>query len=353
MVLAAVAAAASEVGTLMVRHADAGDALFVIALSGAVWLRRFGPALARVGTLLTLPFIALLVTPIPQLPGKSLQAWAILIAVIAAFWVAVTAMVADRLLPSSVRPRAQRAAPPAPTVPPRRPSSRRLPLDKTPIVLIFVVLFVATWLRTISYAYWAAAVTAVLSLLNGYFGQSDTALLGDRLGAIALGAVIALSAAWFVLPVRTTDVFRRRVADVLAALTDYLTALAEHLSASGQPAVDDVRQQERRLEHALDQLEQVAPALRAHRRLPSALRGDAPPPADAVAALLAIRQPARDLLTTTDQAAIAALRRRVITTRRSMIGAASEIRPSSQGHDPIGHLERALETTRRIVARPA
>lgn len=79
--------------------------------------------------------------------------------------------------------------------------------------LILPVLVAAAWLRSRSYAYWAAGVTAALSLL----GQGE---LGLRLAAIVTGAVLAIATAWLVAPIRTTDVVRRRVADALAALAD-------------------------------------------------------------------------------------------------------------------------------------
>ena len=67
--LSLLALAASEVGSLLVRHADLGDALFVLAVSGSIWIRRFGPGFARAGTLVALPFVTLLVAP--AVPGAA------------------------------------------------------------------------------------------------------------------------------------------------------------------------------------------------------------------------------------------------------------------------------------------
>ena len=157
-------------------------------------------------------------------------------------------------------------------------------------MIIFVVLAVASWLRTINYAYWAAGVTSVLALLNGYFGLTGTELLRERLGGVALGALIAVLAAWFVLPVRSTDVVRRRIADVLPVLGDCLRSVRHGPAevASLQP----------RLDYVLDQLELVAPAMRAHRKLPPALRGPrssraGPHVADTIDGLLLLRPPER------------------------------------------------------------
>jgi hypothetical protein len=80
------------------------------------------------------------------------------------------------------------------------------------VVVIFAVLLAASWLRSVSYAYWAAAVTADLALLYGYFGQHGAGLLVDRLEGILAGAVIAVAAAWTLLPIRVGARPRRGVA---------------------------------------------------------------------------------------------------------------------------------------------
>ena len=43
-------------------------------------------------------------------------------------------------------------------------------------------------------------------------------MLAERLVAIVAGALLGIAASWFVLPVRSVDVLRRRLADVLTAL---------------------------------------------------------------------------------------------------------------------------------------
>ena len=355
LVLPVVAVGAMQVGTLLVQHPDIGDALFVIAVSAAIWLRRFGPRYARAGSLLALPFIALLITPVPSLPGSNAHAhqlWSALMALIAMGWVTAAHSLDRRLrrehdagdqpntraagttnarkLPASTRMAVQMAAALAAAFVVGRwlypghwswlvitayivgsgnrgrgdvvhKSLLRLvgaaggtivatlvaglfPAgDKTSIVIIFVVLGVASWLRTFNYAFWAAGMTSVLALLNGYFGESGTHLLDERLAGIAIGAAIAVLSAWFILPVRTTDVVRRRFADVLAALTDYLTTARRSPLELSRAATG--------LSHAFDLLEQVKPALVAHRRLPRLLRGDEPHAADAVRDLLAYRKP--------------------------------------------------------------
>ena len=88
VLLPLVAIAASQVGPLLVHHPNAGDALFVIAIAGSIWVRRFGTAAARAGTLVALPFIALLTTPVVAAPGSGDPTlWAAVVAVIAFTWV--------------------------------------------------------------------------------------------------------------------------------------------------------------------------------------------------------------------------------------------------------------------------
>ena len=125
------------------------------------------------------------------------------------------------------------------------------PGDRSAVVAIFAVLALASWLRSFSYAYWAACVTAALAFLHGYFGEQGTSLLLTRLEGIGCGAVIAIAASWFVLPIKTRDIVRRRAADALAVLTDYVGA-----AQRGDP--DQLSEQRARFGAAVAQLDQVA-----------------------------------------------------------------------------------------------
>jgi hypothetical protein len=126
---------------------------------------------------------------------------------------------------------------------------------------VFGVLFVGTWLRERNYAYWAACMTLVLALLAGSSGAGSTApaLLEIRLEAILAGALCAVAAAWFVLPVRTVDVVRRRLSDALVALDDLVTHAHRDPAEHGRALAT--------LEHRFRDLEDVAPPLRWHRRI--------------------------------------------------------------------------------------
>lgn len=284
LVLLPVAAmAASYIGALMENRATIAETLFVVAIGGAIWIRRFGSRFTKAGTLFTLPFIATLVTPIPQPATAGYLLWSALIAIVAFGWVSVLQAVADPAgfaggtppapatasavktarrglarLPASTRMAVQMAVAltaafavgrvvfPAHWVWPvltafivcsgnrgradvvYKGALRMIgaligtvlasvlfvgvfsPGADASIVAIFVILMVATWLRPFNYAYWAGCVTAALAFLYGYFGQTGTGLLYTRLEGILYGALIAVAASWFILPVGTADVLRRR-----------------------------------------------------------------------------------------------------------------------------------------------
>ncbi|NUU06938.1 FUSC family protein [Leifsonia sp. C5G2] len=334
---------AGAVGWLLVTVPPLGAALFVAGMSIPIWMRRFGPRVARLGALIALPLTAVLVAPVPPSPGVPawLTAALVLVAgVVAALWVAVAREVL-RLIPGEAQ--LQEAAPPPE---PRRqatakPGRRRLPAstrmavqmavalsaaflvgwavfpdhvmwvvltaflvcsgnrgradvlhksalrvlgalggtigavaivavlpdasDPGAVVAIFLALFAGTWLRTVSYAYWAVAVTLALSLLQELTGATTIAgeagMLGERLVAIVVGAVLGIAASWFVLPVKSVDVLRRRLADVLTALGSALS-----------PAGPDVAPGERARRIAafrasVARVEQLAPAHRAARMI--------------------------------------------------------------------------------------
>lgn len=156
-----------------------------------------------------------------------------------------------------------------------------------PVVAIFVVLALASWLRPRSYAWWAAGVTAVVALLSDHLGQDAAAVLPVRLVAIAVGGTIAVAVAWFVLPIRTSSVVRRRVADALAALQDVL-AQPDHDRAG--------------FADALERLREIAAPLRTHRRFVPRSPGSVHA-ADTVDALLACALPVDALRTAAPGAA--------------------------------------------------
>lgn len=173
--------------------------------------------------------------------------------------------------------------------------------DTTTVALILGAIFLGVWLRPIGYAWWALFVTIALALLQGFAGSSQPPMLGLRLEEIVLGAVIGVASCWFVLPVRSTGVLRRRIADALASLSDVL-----------DPTVTD-RTPDAFIEAVAD-VEQLAPAFRASRL--ATRRFAAIQPADWIDALIACRDPAIELIERTATPTIA--RRAVGTARKAM-----------------------------------
>lgn len=387
-VLPLVSMACTEVGRLFIEHPTTADALFTAALGASIWMRRFGPRVARLGTLVALPFIALLVTPVPVVPVPGAMpaightiAWSAVASVIALCWVWITQEVAERSglvepqrtqqvpqLPQQRRKlqnQSQQNQQRQPRTAARRiaPSTRMAvqmtlsvglafvigrtvfsthwawivmtafivnsgnrgrgdvvhkslmriagasvgtviatllagllpPRDNTAIVIILIVVIVGSWLRTISYTYWAGCVTAVLSLLQGYFGETHVGLIGERLLQIVLGGALAVAIAWFVLPIKSTQALRRRLADCLAPLTEALRAAAE-------PDLEALGRHHAAFRANLAQLELTAPSIVAHRRL-HRLRGLASTghPADAIDAVRACAEPLSTLVTRLEQ----------------------------------------------------
>ena len=342
VLVVAATALAGGVGWLLAGPAPViGDIAFVVVMAGTIALRRFGPRWTGIGVVAMMPMIGLLVVPVvprgvvgvpillataivtvgcvlgvrtvaertgflavdtprptpPVRPGTGLRAsdrmaLQTALGLAAAFvagrllfgshwsWVVLTTFVVasgargrgDVLHRGMLRMLGAGAG----TVLASLLATAFPPATPGPIVAIFVVLAVATWLRPRSYAWWAAGVTAVVALLSDFLGQDAAAVLPIRLVAIAVGGVIAVAVAWFVLPVRTSAVVRRRVADALAALQDVLAAEPKGLDTARA-----------RFAHTLEQLEEIAPPLRTHRRI----RPRAAHAADTVDALLACAAP--------------------------------------------------------------
>jgi hypothetical protein len=325
LVIPAVGVVGALVGYLLLTVPVLGSALFVVGVSGGVWLRRFGPLATRIGTYVSLPFIALLVAPVSVAPsaGSGFVPWAAVIAFAAAAWALLVQLVAQRAgfieaprppVPARVRAEGVRRVLPSTRMAAQLAVALALafalghlllgdhwpwavitayvvtsgnrgrgdvlykgvqrtlgavvgtalatvlalafaPGDPWAIALIFVLLGVGTWLRGVSYAWWAGSVTAVLSLLYDYFGVGSSGLLLERIGGVLIGGALAVGCAWFILPLRTRDVLRRRMFDALAALSDVLGAAR---SAPGElPAAS------RRFDESLAAVEQLAPTLRA------------------------------------------------------------------------------------------
>ncbi len=122
--------------------------------------------------------------------------------------------------------------------------------------VVFAVLFAGIFLRQLNYAYWAACATLIFALLQGSQGATPLPLLAVRVACIFIGALCAVAATWFVYPIRTEQIVRRRVADALIGLRDFLGAPPKDPEHSSELAALEL--------HAFE-LERVAPPVRFHR----------------------------------------------------------------------------------------
>lgn len=92
------------------------------------------------------------------------------------------------------------------------------------VVALLAIIAIGLWLREWTYAAWAVVMTLVITLLQGTAIPVTGAggeQLWIRILAIIVGAGCGLAASWFVLPVRSEGVVRKRVSEALAALSDY------------------------------------------------------------------------------------------------------------------------------------
>jgi uncharacterized membrane protein YccC len=125
------------------------------------------------------------------------------------------------------------------------------------VVVLLAILGIGLWLREWTYAAWAVAMTLVITLLQGTAIHVAAGTGGEQLWirilAIIVGAACGLAASWFVLPVRSEGVVRRRIADSLASLSDFAT--------DPNPITDH------ELNAALDKLDEVAAPWRALERV--------------------------------------------------------------------------------------
>ena len=192
-------------------------------------------------------------------------------------------------------------------------------------VLIFALLFVALLLREVNYAFWAAGMTLILALLARSSDGFNLAMLGTRVEAILAGSICAVVAAWFVFPIRTEDVIRRRLADALKAFDDVVVHAHEVDARSAHAA---------HLDHRMNELEEVAPPVRWHRRI-FASRVASEHPARWIDLAHEIRTHAR-IVTDGDPpgAKQAGRLRRAIGISRRAIGQHRD--PDAEGRVPIG-----------------
>ncbi|WP_266157847.1 FUSC family protein [Dyella silvatica] len=392
LVLPAVGLIAVGVGLLLRFTPWIGAAVFTAGMFVSIWLRRFGPMAGRAGSLIALPFVALLSTPyIPTTRVTPIPAFLmpVLVALLALLWVGVLHALGRRMCLLPPAKTMERPLPvPAPASSLRPVASTRMAIQMAMALalsfvigyvffperwswvvltafivnsgnrgrldvvyksllrvlgaaagtlvalsigmhlgshregtaaLILVVLFLGLWLRPLSYAWWALFVTIALALLQGLAGSPNLNLLWPRLEEIVIGALIGIVCAWFVLPVRSSAVLRRRLADALATLSEALDPANPGRSSQHFVA-------------ALDDVEQLRPAFHASRFVTRRFRVSHP--ADWVDTLIACKHSATALI---DRGETPGGIRRAVGAARQSIREPEEILPALQGLHRVLH----------------
>lgn len=404
------AAAATGCGMLLAGHSwdrAAGAAVFTAAVAATVWMRRFGATWRSVGTAAGLPFMAILVHPLPVERSWSFLGWMVVAALIAAGWaIAIpwSTMTATPPRPDEARSRGRTADMPAART--MSSSTRQAiqlalslaaafvagqaidpdhlvwpvltaflvtsgnrgrgdvlwkgaqraigaligttaatllvgslaPGDDTAIVAIFVILAIAGALRPFGYAFWAAGITAALAFLYGYFGQGGSEMLDRRLLGILIGSLLAVVIASFVVPIRTTDVFRQRLAALLGSASAAITTFTALTALQRGSDVDSTDRPSSGLRAAERDLRQIVPTLRAARRFGlggSRHLADASDRALAVASTLtALLERPPSALTAEDERALAVAASWLGITRRRLARRQPTVAPD---HAPTPH----------------
>lgn len=193
LVLPVVGLVAVGVGMLLRFAPWVGALVFVTGMFLSIWLRRFGPMARRAGSLIALPFVALLTTPyIPATRTGPIPAalMPVLVALLALFWVSALHAVARRTrLLAPAQPMA-----PAPTAATHTGSLR--PVASTRMAIQMAVALTASFV--IGYVFfaerWAWIVLTAFIVNSGNRGRLDVAYKSVlRVLGAAAGTLVALT----------------------------------------------------------------------------------------------------------------------------------------------------------------
>ncbi|WP_369225811.1 FUSC family protein [Streptomyces sp. R39] len=193
VLLPATAATSIFVGRLLASHYTAGAAVYTAGMALAIWIRRYGPAATKAGTLIALPLVALLVVPGPALPARAQSGlvtwgWSALIGLMACCSVWLVQGLADRYGPWR--------ASSAPEPPPRR--SRLHPRPSTRMALQMAAAVATAFVlgRFLFDNHWPWAVLTAYVAASGNRGRTDVLRKGiERLAGACVGTLLATAVA--------------------------------------------------------------------------------------------------------------------------------------------------------------
>ena len=193
IVLPAVGLVAVGVGMLLLRAPWLGALVFIAGMFLSIWLRRFGPAARRAGSLIALPFAVLLTVPyIPPTSPSAIPAALIpvIIALLALLWVSAVHTLARRVrfLPAVREPESEVSAPTT--------GSALRPIASTRMAIQMAVALAVSFV--FGYVYfaqqWTWIVLTTFIVASGNRGRLDVAYKSMlRVAGAAVGTLVALS----------------------------------------------------------------------------------------------------------------------------------------------------------------
>ncbi|MFF4930359.1 FUSC family protein [Streptomyces griseofuscus] len=209
------AAVCAGLSRLLAAHHWIGAALFTAGLALAIWIRRYGPAATRAGTLTTLPIVALLIVPGPTLPADARPeavnwGWSSLIGLLAWASVLLVRTSAARFTPGPENP--ERPGPPKPrraTASRPRPSTRMAVQPAAAIAAAFMLgrlLYAGHWPWPVLTAYVVASGNrwrkdVLRKGVRRFVGACAGTLVATGVAACGLGGHPAVAALFGVLAI--------------------------------------------------------------------------------------------------------------------------------------------------------
>ncbi len=128
------------------------------------------------------------------------------------------------------------------------------------MVLIIVCIFFAFYFAPVAYALLTFCVTVLLAMLYGLLGVFSIEVLGLRIAETAVGAVVGLASAYFILATSTQGELEAKTVDYLDLLDEVISEAVESVAAPG--GASGVVETTRRLDAALQDVLKAAEPLR-------------------------------------------------------------------------------------------
>ncbi len=128
------------------------------------------------------------------------------------------------------------------------------------MVLIIVCIFFAFYFAPVAYALLTFCVTVLLAMLYGLLGVFSIEVLGLRIAETAVGAVVGLASAYFILATSTQGELEAKTGDYLAQLDEVISEAVESVAVPG--AGRGIVESTRRLDGALQDVLKAAEPLR-------------------------------------------------------------------------------------------